>query len=75
MKKTSLYIDDELDRALAVRAAAEGMTKAELIRVTLAAAVGAPAGVKPRAIGLVSDGGPSIARDVDSYLESTGFGQ
>jgi len=75
MKKTSLYIDDEVDRALAVRAAAEGVTKAELIRLTLGAAVATPARVKPRAVALVKDGQPSIARDIDAFLESTGFGE
>lgn len=75
MKKTSLYIDDEVDRALAVRAAAEGVTKAELIRLTLGAAVAAQARVKPRAVALVEDGQPSIARDIDAFLESTGFGE
>jgi plasmid stability protein len=74
-KKTSLYIDDELDRALAVRAAAEGVTKAELIRLTLGAAVAAPDRIRPKAVALVKDGQPSIARDIDAYLESTGFGE
>jgi plasmid stability protein len=75
MKKTSLYIDDEVDRALAVRAAAEGVTKAELIRLTLGAAVAAPSRPRPKAIGIVKDGQPPIARDLDAYLASTGFGE
>ncbi len=75
MKKTSLYIDDEVDRALAVRAAAEGVTKAELIRLTLGAAVATPTRIRPKAVGIVSDGKPSIARDIDAYLASTGFGE
>jgi plasmid stability protein len=74
-KKTSLYIDDELDRALAVRAAAEGVTKAELIRLTLGAAVATPTKARPKAVALVRDGQSSIARDIDAYLESTGFGE
>jgi plasmid stability protein len=73
-KKTSLYIDDEIDRALAVRAAEEGVTKAELIRATLGAAVGARGRVRPKAVALVKDGEPSIARDIDAYLEATDFG-
>ena len=36
MKKTSLYLDPDLDEALARRAADEGLTKAEFIRRTLA---------------------------------------
>jgi hypothetical protein len=74
-KKTSLYIDDALDRALAIRAAAEGVTKAELIRLTLGAAVATPARIRPKAVGIVRDGRPSIARDIDAYLASTGFGE
>jgi hypothetical protein len=75
MKKTSLYIDDSIDHALAVRAAEQGITKAELIRSTLDAVVSAPRRVKPRAVALVRDGKPGIARDVDSYLNETGFGE
>jgi hypothetical protein len=75
MKKTSLYIDDSIDRALAVRAAEQGVTKAELIRSTLGAVVSTPLRVKPKAVALVKDGKPGIARDVDSYLDATGFGE
>jgi hypothetical protein len=75
MKKTSLYIDDSIDRALAVRAAEQGITKAELIRSSLGAVAAGPRRVKPRAIALIQDGKPSIARDIDSYLDETGFGE
>ncbi|HEV7770356.1 MAG TPA: CopG family transcriptional regulator [Solirubrobacterales bacterium] len=73
--QTSIYIDDELDRALAVKAAAEGVTKAELIRLTLGAAVASPIRTRPKAVGIVRDGKPPIARDIDAYLGSTGFGE
>jgi len=75
MKKTSLYIDDSIDRALAVRAAEQGITKAELIRSSLSAVVSRPRRVKPKAIALVTGGKPGIARDIDSYLDETGFGE
>ena len=39
MKKTSIYLDAEVDRGLARVAAAQGITKAELIRRSLAHAV------------------------------------
>ena len=42
MKKTSVYLEPELDEALARRAADEGLTKAEFIRRTLAGAVQRP---------------------------------
>jgi hypothetical protein len=73
MKKTSIYIDPEVDRALARRAAAHGTTKAALIRDALAQA-GALAAAKPRACG-VFDGPSDLSRDVDEHLASTGFGE
>lgn len=53
MKKTSIYLEDELDQALALRAAEEGVTKAEFIRRALKGAAGRPPRVKPLAIGVV----------------------
>jgi hypothetical protein len=50
-KKTSIYLDEDIDERLARRAAEEGITKAELIRRTLWAAVRRPSRTKPRAIG------------------------
>jgi hypothetical protein len=75
VKKTSLYLDPDLDEALAHRAADEGLTKAEFIRRTLAGALSRPPRVKPEAVALVKDGHSSVARDVDAYLEATGFGE
>ena len=76
MKKTSLYIDDSLDRALAVRAAEQGITKAELIRITLGAVVVWSRGASSRRPSRWSgDGKPGIARDIDSYLDESGFGE
>jgi hypothetical protein len=75
MKKTSLYIDERIDRALAVRAAEQGVTKAELIRLTLSGAASGPVRVKPQAVALVRDGKVAIARDLDAYLAATDFGE
>ena len=52
LKKTSIYLDEDLDQALARRAAEEGITKAEFIRRTLAAAVQRPKRPRPEAVGL-----------------------
>lgn len=74
MKKTSLYLDPDLDEALARRAADEGLTKAEFIRRTLAGAVQKPRRPKPYGAGII-DGGPSdVAANIDRYLAETGFG-
>jgi predicted DNA-binding protein len=51
LKKTSIYLDEELDHRLARRAAEEGITKAEFIRRTLAGAVQRPKRTRPEAIG------------------------
>ncbi|MEJ7787126.1 MAG: CopG family transcriptional regulator [Solirubrobacteraceae bacterium] len=42
LKKTSIYIDEELDRALAAKAAEEGVSKAEFIRRNLEVVVARP---------------------------------
>jgi Ribbon-helix-helix protein, copG family len=73
MKKTSIYIDPEIDRALSRRAAAEGTTKAALIRDALADAAATTMRPRPLACG-VFDGPGDLARNVDRYLASTGFG-
>jgi Ribbon-helix-helix protein, copG family len=74
MKKTSLYIDPDIDRALGRRAAAEGTTKAAVIRHALAEAAAPSARVKPRACG-VFDGPGDLSENVDRYLTETGFGR
>lgn len=53
MKKTSLYLEDDLDEALALRAAEEGVTKAEFIRRSLKGVVSRPARPRPRAVGVI----------------------
>jgi hypothetical protein len=72
MKKTSLYLDPVIDRALASRAAAEGITKAELIRRTLADAAIPPERPKPSKG--VFEGPGDVAANVDRHLAETGFG-
>lgn len=74
MRKTSIYIEPEVDVALARRAAAEGTTKAELIRQALREAAGTALRVKPRARGVFS--GPSdLSARVDEHLAESGFGE
>jgi hypothetical protein len=73
VKKTSLYLEPELDEALARRAADEGLTKAEFIRRTLAGAVQRPKRQKP-SIGVYDSG----LRDASANLETKylkGFGE
>jgi hypothetical protein len=73
VKKTSIYLDPDLDDALARRAADEGLTKAEFIRRTLAGAVQKPRRVKPSVGVFRSTDGLSVRRDLDRMMK--GFGE
>lgn len=73
MKKTSIYIEPDVDAALTRRAAAEGTTKAELIRLALRAAAGNALNIKPKAQGTFS-GPANLSETVDEQLTATGFG-
>ena len=68
MEKTSLYLDPEGDRAVDLRALSEGITKAELVRLVLVAAVFE----RPRARG-VFDGPRDLGSEAERYLSETGF--
>jgi Ribbon-helix-helix protein, copG family len=74
LKKTSIYLEAEVDRALDRRAVAEGTTKAALIRLALAAAVAPAVRPRPRACG-VFDGPEDLAREADRHLTQSGFGE
>lgn len=74
VKKTSIYIEPAVDVALARRAAAEGTTKAELIRQALRAAAGESLRAKPRARG-VFRGPADLSIRADEYLTESGFGE
>jgi predicted transcriptional regulator len=72
VKKTSIYLDADLDARLARRADAEGITKAELIRRALERAV---AGGRPRITAIGVGSGPGdVAENTDRHLAETGFG-
>jgi hypothetical protein len=75
MKKTSLYIEPEVDAALTRLAEAQRVSKAELIRRELRViADRAPA---PRVIGIGSVKGMprDLAENADYYLAESGFGR
>ena len=71
MKKTSVYLEPDLDEALARRARDEGLTKAEFIRRTLAGAVQRPPRPRPRAVGLHDDGPPDLAAHDERHLHAS----
>jgi Ribbon-helix-helix protein, copG family len=68
VKKTSVYLEPELDEALARRAADEGLTKAEFIRRTLAGAIQRPKRVRPSAVGLTDDAPADLAARDEHHL-------
>jgi hypothetical protein len=74
VKKTSIYIDADVDVALSRRAAEEGTTKAELIRRALREAARGSVRVKPRARGVFA-GPADLAERVDEHLDSSRFGE
>jgi Ribbon-helix-helix protein, copG family len=74
VKKTSIYIEPDVDVALARRAAAEGTTKAELIRQALRDAAGRSLRVKPQARGAFRDAA-DLASHADEHLAKSGFGE
>lgn len=74
MKKTSLYLDPETDRALERLARARGITKAEAIRRALDDAVRQVERPRISAIG-VGEGPGDVAGNVDRHLDATRFGQ
>lgn len=72
MKKTSIYLEPEIDALLAARAAEEGVSKAEFIRQALEGAVTRPK--RPKlSFGMIKGGPSDMSENVDAYLE--GFGE
>jgi len=74
VKKTSVYLEEQLDEALALRAAEEGVTKAEFIRRTLSGAVGRPSRPASKAIGVVRVDNDHLADTTRGLLTQAGFG-
>ncbi len=74
MKKTTVYLEAEVDRALDRLARSQGISKAEAIRRALQAAVRGVDRPRITAIG-VGEGPGDVAADVDRHLRETGFGQ
>ena len=73
MKKTTVYLPDELKRDLKRAAAQSGRSEAELIRMGVESIVELELTPKPR-IPLFSSGDPTLAERVDEIL-AEGFGE
>ncbi|MHB8718176.1 MAG: ribbon-helix-helix domain-containing protein [Candidatus Dormibacteria bacterium] len=74
MRKSSIYIDEDVDLALTRMAAAEGRSKADLIRDSLRATVAPALRIKPRAAGVFA-GPADLAARADDHLTEAGFGE
>ena len=72
MKKTTVYLPDDLKRALDQAAASRGGSVADLVREALRELVAATAPPKPR-LPLFQSGQPDLAERVDEAL--AGFGE
>ena len=72
MRKTTIYLDDELDDAIEALAKAAGISKAEAVRRAIRAATE----TRPRARFLVGIGaGPGdVSENLVAYLERDAFG-
>ncbi len=75
VKRTTIYLPDNLKRRLSQVAQAEGTTEAEVIRNALSTALQARAPAKPRLPLFEPTGATSDwAERIDEVLAETGFG-
>ncbi len=73
MRRTTIYLPDELKAALERTAAAQGRSEAEVVRSALAAATSEQRRPRPR-LPLFDSGDPSLAERVEDELVA-GFGE
>lgn len=73
MRRTTLYLPDDLKAALERTAAARGTTEAEVVRSALATATADELHPRPR-MPLFDSGDPTLAERVDEEL-AEGFGE
>ena len=73
VKRTTIYLPDDLKAALERTAAAHGTSEAEVVRSALASATAEHAYPPPK-VPLFSSGDPTLAERVDAEL-AEGFGE
>lgn len=73
MKRTTVYLPDDLKAALERTAPAQGRSEAEVVRSAVAAATAEQAHPRPR-VPLSSSGDATLAERVDEEL-AAGFGE
>jgi hypothetical protein len=76
MKKTSIYIEPDLDIALSDVARRDGVSKASVVRRAIQREVDRAEDARPRITGIGVFNGPGdLSSNVDRYLRETGFGE
>jgi hypothetical protein len=75
VRKTSIYLEPELDDALERYAEARGISKAEAIRRAVAELVEPKPRPRIKAIGVMRGGATDVSENIDRYLAETGFGE
>jgi ribbon-helix-helix CopG family protein len=73
MRRTTVYLTDELKAALERTAARTGTSEAEVVRSAIATATAEDASPRPR-LPLFDSGDPTLAERVDEEL-AAGFGE
>ena len=73
VRRTTIYLPDELKAALTRTAAAQGTTEADVVRRALSVATGQHAHERPR-LPLFESRDPTLAERVDEEL-AAGFGE
>jgi plasmid stability protein len=73
MRRTTVYLPDDLKRALERTAAAQGKSEADVLRGALAAATAEHTHPRPQ-VPLFDSGDPTLAERVDEEL-AAGFGE
>ncbi len=73
MRRTTVYLPDDLTAALERTALAQGKSKAQVIRSAIAVATAAEGQPRPR-LPLFDSGDPTLAERVDAEL-ADGFGE
>jgi predicted transcriptional regulator len=75
MVRTTIYLPDEMKRALEARAKAEGRTESEIIRESLTGTLrGHGRTIKDVRFGMFDSGRTDTSARVDEILAETGFG-
>ena len=75
MKKTSIYIEPELDIALSDLARRDGVSKASVVRRALRREIDIEGDARPPLVGIgVFEGPGDLSQNVDRHLRETGFG-